>query len=155
MVDGVVLSMESTIASLRAACKRVGMSQSGSRGKLFKRLVSHFEQKQLEVIYAAHPVIPVVQPRPQMLATPPADFATFSLHELTHLPYEPWCAVCVSNKGRPEAHISNPMRQTEPIRQCGKFRPFFHWEGSCRWRLSEIGGSSGRLGRETSCFECF
>lgn len=74
MVDGVVLTMESSIASLRAACKHVGISQSGSRRKLFRRLVNHCEQKQLEVIYAyaAHPVIPVVQPRPQMMATPPA-----------------------------------------------------------------------------------
>ena len=112
VVDGVVLTMESTIAFLRAACKHVGISQSGSL-KMFRRLVSHFEQKQLEVIYASHPVIPVVQPRPQQLATPPADFATISLHELTHLPYEPWRSVCVSNKGRPEAHVSNPARQTE------------------------------------------
>ena len=113
VVDGVVLTLESTISSLRAACKHVGISQSGSRSKLFRRLVSHFEQKQLEVFYAAHPVIPVVEPRPQMLAIPPADFATISLHELTHLPYEPWCSVCVSNKGRPEAHVSNPAKQTE------------------------------------------
>ena len=58
-----------------------------------------------------------------MLATPPADFATISLHELTHLPYEPWskgrpgadspCGVYVSSKGRPGAHVSNPARQTE------------------------------------------
>ena len=48
-----------------------------------------------------------------MLATPPADFETISRHELTHLPYEPWCAVCVANKGRPESHVTNPMRQTE------------------------------------------
>ena len=113
VVDGVVLTIESTVSSLRAACKHVGVSQSGSRRKLFRRLVSHFEQKQLEVIYAAHPVIPVVQPRPQLLATPPADFATIGVHELTHLPYEPWCAVCVANKGRPEAHVANPARQTE------------------------------------------
>ena len=113
VVDGVVLTMESTIASFRAACKHVGISQSGSRLKMFRRLVSHFEQKQLEVIYASHPVIPAVQTRPQQLATPPADFATISLHALIHLPYEPWCSVCVSNKGRPEAHVSNPAKQTE------------------------------------------
>ena len=65
VVDGVVLTMESTISTLRAACKHVGISQSGSRSKLFKRLVSHFEQKQLEVIYAAQPMVPVVQPRPR------------------------------------------------------------------------------------------
>ena len=113
IVDGVVLMADSTIASLRAACKHVGISQSGSRSKLFRRLVSHFEQKQLEVIYATHPALPVVQPRPQILAAPPAEFETISRHELTHLPYEPWCAVCVANKGRPESHGTNPMRQTE------------------------------------------
>ena len=113
IVDGVVLMADSTIASLRAACKHVGISQSGSRSKLFRRLVSHFEQKQLEVIYATHPALPVVQPRPQILAAPPADFETISRHELTHLPYEPWCAVCVANKGRQESHGTNPMRQTE------------------------------------------
>ena len=69
MVDGVALTVDSSIASLRAGCKHVGISQSGSKSKLFRRLVSHFEQKQLEVIYAAHPMVPVVQPKPQMLAT--------------------------------------------------------------------------------------
>lgn len=85
IVDGVVLMADSTIASLRAACKHVGISQSGSRSKLFRRLVSHFEQKQLEVIYATHPALPVVQPRPQILAAPPAEFETISRHELTYL----------------------------------------------------------------------
>ena len=113
MVDGVALTVDSSIASLRAGCKHVGISQSGSKSKLFRRHVSHFEQKQLEVIYAAHPMVPVVQPKPQMLATAPGDFATISMHELTHLPYEPWRPVCVANKGRPESHSSNPAKQAE------------------------------------------
>ena len=54
-----------------------------------------------------------VQPKPQMLATAPGDFATVSIHELTHLPCEPWCPVCVANKGRPESHVSNPAKQAE------------------------------------------
>ena len=62
MVDGVALTVDSSIASWRAGCKHVGISQSGSKSKL--RLVSHFEQKQLEVIYANHPMVPVVQPKP-------------------------------------------------------------------------------------------
>ena len=57
MVDGVALTVDSSIASLRAGCKHVGLSQSGSKSKLFRRLVSHFEQKQLEVIYALIPAI--------------------------------------------------------------------------------------------------
>ena len=113
MVDGDALTVDSSIASLRAGCKHVGISQSGSKSKLFRRFVSHFEQKQLEVIYATHPMVPVVQPKPQMLAAAPGDFATISMHELTHLPYEPWCPVCVANKGRPESHGSNPAKQAE------------------------------------------
>ena len=111
--NGVALTVDSSIASLRAGCKHVGISQSGSKSKLFRRLVSHFEQKQLEVIYATHPMVPVVQPKPQMLATAPGDFSTISMHELTHLPYEPWCPVCVANEGRPESHSSNPAKQAE------------------------------------------
>ena len=53
LVDGIALTVDSSIASVRAGCKHVGISQSGSKRKMFQRLVSHFEQKQLEVIYAA------------------------------------------------------------------------------------------------------
>ena len=118
VVDGVALTAESSIASLRAGCKHVGISQSGSRSKLFRRLVSHFEQKQLEVIYATHPLIPTVQPNPQMLAVAPVDFETISKHELSHLPYEPWCPSCVANKARPEAHFTNPAKQIERSIRC-------------------------------------
>ena len=33
-------------------------------------------------------------------------------HNLTHMPYQPWCPACVMSKGRPEQHRSDPsLRQ--------------------------------------------
>ncbi len=113
LVDGAAHTADSTTASLRAGCKNVGVSQSGSKRKLFRCLVSHFEKKQPEVIYAAHPLVPVVHSTPQALAVAPGDFATISMHELTHLPYEPWCPICVASKGRAKSHGSNPAKQAE------------------------------------------
>ena len=44
------------------------------------------------------------------IANPPDDPAEIELHNLTHLPYQPWCPACVMGKGKPEQHRSDPTK---------------------------------------------
>ena len=44
VVNGVTLSVESSLASLRAACASYGISSSGGKVRCFTRLVNHQER---------------------------------------------------------------------------------------------------------------
>ena len=34
-------------------------------------------------------------------------------HEVTHLPYQPWCAWCVMGKGRAKPHLQRPLESVK------------------------------------------
>ena len=36
-----------------------------------------------------------------------------ALHEITHLPYQPWCAWCVMEKGRAKPHLQRPVESVK------------------------------------------
>ena len=93
VVDGVTLTVDSAIASLRAGCKHVGT--------------------QLEVIEGSRPLAAVVHPRSQQLAVKPTDEAVIQEHELTHCPYQAWCEACVANKALADVHPSQAANKPE------------------------------------------
>ena len=105
-VDGNVLTVASSLATLRAACGFYGVSRSGSKAKCYRRLCQH--QKTLELLSAQAAIAQtqgVVErhPNAQTLVKPP-DPKQQELHELTHTPYEPWCAACLKHRARPDPH---------------------------------------------------
>ena len=114
-VAGVPLNKQSSIASLRAACKYLGISQAGSKLKLFDRLVQHADKLRLQVLQklATEYAEPLGQPMPkqQPLHAEPSPEER-ALHEVNHLPYASWCESCVMAKGRPEPHTSDPEHLT-------------------------------------------
>ena len=114
-VAGVPLNKQSSIASLRAGCKYLGISQAGSKLKLFDRLVQHADKLRLQVLQklATEHAEPLGQPMPkqQPLHAEPSPEER-ALHEVNHLPYASWCESCVMAKGRPEPHTSDPEHLT-------------------------------------------
>ena len=114
-VAGVPLNKQFSIASLRAACKYLGISQAGSKLKLFDRLVQHADKLRLQVLQklATEYAEPLGQPMPkqQPLHAEPSPEER-ALHEVNHLPYASWCESCVMAKGRPEPHTSDPEHLT-------------------------------------------
>ena len=66
-VAGVPLNKQSSIASVRAACKYLGISQAGSKLKLFDRLVQHADKLRLQVLQklASEYAEPLGQPMPK------------------------------------------------------------------------------------------
>ena len=111
-IAGVDISRNSSIAVLKAACHFLEVSQSGSKAKLWDRLVSAVDRAKilggkqladaalLEGSRAANPVQTVEKPADEEV----------QFHILTHIPYAAWCEACVKSKGKPERHERNEGR---------------------------------------------
>ena len=113
MIAGVHVSVNSAISVLRAACQSLQISQSGSKSKLWRRIVAHLDkQKILAETAAATETLESSTRRPVsvQVAERPTDEAAIRQHQLTHQPYAAWCEACVMSKGRPDRHTQNPER---------------------------------------------
>ena len=113
-VDGQA-EAKAALSDSRAGCKYLGISQAGSKLKLFDRLVQHADKLRLQVLQelATEHAEPLGQPMPkqQPLHAEPSPEER-ALHEVNHLPYTSWCESCVMAKGRPEPHTSDPEHLT-------------------------------------------
>ena len=111
MVNGEMLTVQSALANLRAACATYGISSSGSKAKCFKRLMEHQQKLQMQtVMNASRDALnaEVRVPRSPTLAEPP-DEAIQARHRLTHVPYETWCQPCVAHRARADANHRDGM----------------------------------------------
>ena len=144
-IEGVRVLPTSSSMVLKAACKCLGLSQSGSKAKLWRRIISHVDKERLQ---AAQDIATQVshevqrEAEGQAVAFPPEDYGEVLKHCLTHLPYAPWCESCVKAKGRPD--VTFEMRS---ISREGSFLAFLstcalqerlmilHW--SLWWRQTQ------------------
>ena len=106
VVNGVELTAESTMASLRAACSFYNLSTSGSKSKCYKRLVNYLKQMELETAREAvnsYGRAHRREPNFHVAANRPSDDEVLR-HNLTHLPYQGWCEFCVAHRARLDRH---------------------------------------------------
>ena len=115
MIAGVEVNRTSSISVLRAACQFLEISQSGSKAKLWNRILAAvdrgkiLEEKQLaeaallEGSRSANPVQTAERPGEEEVQR----------HKLTNIPYAAWCESCVKSKGKPERHERNESRICE------------------------------------------
>ena len=123
-IEGVRISPASTSMVLKAACKCLGLSQSGSKAKLWRRISSHVDKERIQAAQdIATQVGPEVQreAQGQAVAYPPEDYGEVLKHCLTHLPYAPWCESCVKAKGRPDSHFRDAENFTRREFPCISF----------------------------------
>ena len=112
-IAGVDVTPTSAICVLRAACAYLQVSQSGSKFKLWNRILAALDKK---AIQAERELAVVALEESQRkaesvhVATPPEDQGEIDAHCLTHLPYQPWCPACVMAKGKPEQHKTDLTR---------------------------------------------
>ena len=99
---GIVLSEESTCNSLRAACRTYGLGMSGGKQKLFQRLVQHQQtQKLLDQRKLVLEKKEIEERTPKQVTTVPKPSPKAQrLHNLTHIPYQPWCEHCLKHRAR-------------------------------------------------------
>ena len=108
--DGLILTCESSVKDSRASCRLLGISQAGSKGKMFERIKKSYVQgmrraaidmARAEYQREEHPA------QPAHLAVRHSTQRERSLHELTRLPYRDWCPFCVSTRARGDYHASH------------------------------------------------
>ena len=107
VVNGVELTMDSTLATLRAGLTFYNLSTSGSKQKCFTRLANYQKQQELEIITAAANQAQredVREPQAPKLAVPPSEREQ-QQHALTHLPFADWCPSCVCHRSRQDRHM--------------------------------------------------
>ncbi len=117
VVNGIELTAESSLATLRAALTFYGKSTSGGKHRCFKKLVEHMKEMELEVARDAsveaqrsHYREPGMQP----LAQRPGEVEV-EKHGLTHVPYAPWCEHCVAHRARPDRHERTDLSKESSI----------------------------------------
>ena len=102
--NGQELNEDSPVKFLREACEFFGVSQSGSKRKLFERLCNYIEMQ-----YKRDAVVVSENLRKKMLVPElSVQKAPDSLpgeeeqarHAVTHLPFQSWCSICVKAKSR-------------------------------------------------------
>ena len=112
-IAGVTVERNSAISVLKAACGYLQVSQSGSKQKLWHRILAALDK---QAINAERELASVALDETKrkaesvQVAVPPTEQSEIDAHMLTHLPYAAWCPACVMAKGRPDAHQSDPSR---------------------------------------------
>ena len=101
--DEVVLRPTSSVRDLRAAAKYLGVSQTGSKSRMFERICSchilALRRRSLELAEQAYQQ-EEVQPRETYSSTRQPSERERRLHEITHLPFRQWCPFFIAGKSR-------------------------------------------------------
>ena len=112
VVNGEVLTSNSSAILLRASCEFLGLSKGGSKAALWNRLNQEVQkQEHQQMFLAANKLYREEQQMKGIIPQRPVRVPTkeeVALHELTHLPFRSWCDVCVACKGR-----MDPQRQLD------------------------------------------
>ena len=112
-IAGITVTSSSSIALLRDSCKYLEISQSGSKSKLWNRIIAHLDKlKILEEVEIMQSSLQesARDPVPVQTAEKPDDEDEIKRHQLTHTPYAAWCESCVQGKGRAERHETDSSR---------------------------------------------
>ena len=103
VINDMVLRPTSSVKDLRAAAKFLGISQAGSKVRMFERICSchilALRRRSLELAeqkYAEEEV----PPEEAYSATRQPSERERRLHEITHLPFRKWCPFCIAGKAR-------------------------------------------------------
>ena len=107
IVDGVSLSLSSSLASVRLGCESLGLSKRGGKEKCMKRMLEHVRAPELIAATSATVKIQRENARvPAELSRPVVPSQSMIDEQaLTHYPYADWCETCVMRKARQDAHV--------------------------------------------------
>ena len=104
LVNGIELTQGSSLATLRAAGSFLNISGSGSKLKVYTKILNR--NKQMELLNAKSLVCEAKaqETREALGQSVPnmPDEATQARHRLTHTPYATWCRECSEHRARPD-----------------------------------------------------
>ena len=104
--DDLVVTPTSSIKLLRDGCKWLGISQAGSKGRMFDRTVKARDLAiKLSIVEVAQEQFRSKQPEVVSVPIPPQPRDKDRKdHEMTHTPCQPWCKFCVMSRSRANQH---------------------------------------------------
>ena len=108
IVDGVTLSVNSTLAVLRQAAQSLGLGRSGGKSAVLKRIRDHLSKQALIAAHQARQQLvdaTVRVPNEQASVTLPSEEEQRK-HCLTHTPFASWCSHCVAFRAKADRHES-------------------------------------------------
>ena len=115
-IEDVELSASSSVYDLRQAAKFLGISQAGSKTKIYERIcTAHLTSLRRQAVEVAESAYQrdVLEPRVSLPVRQPSDRERM-LHNMTHLPFRSWCPHCVACKSHDDHHPKvSPERVAE------------------------------------------
>ena len=109
-IQDVELRPNSSVYDLRQAARFLGISQAGSKTKIYERVcTSHLLALRRQAVEVAEEVYQrdVVEPRISLPVRQPSDRERM-LHNITHIPYRRWCPHCIACKAHDDHHPQVP-----------------------------------------------
>ncbi|CAE7401885.1 unnamed protein product [Symbiodinium natans] len=106
---GVEVEETSSLNTLRAACKFLGVSAHGSRSLLWSRVKETVSRSRLDAVtQISDAVLKEYErdPRAEPLAKAPS-VEEQELHSLTHMPRQPWCQACLAARSKEDNHTES------------------------------------------------
>ena len=101
--EGVELTKDSSLATLRAACSLLGVSGSGSQVKGYTKILNH--NKKMGLLNAKSLVSEAkAHGTREALGQNVAKMPDEARQRLTHGPYATWCYECIEHRARPDRH---------------------------------------------------
>ena len=104
-IDDIKYTKDNKLKELQSACQKLGLPTSGSKIKVLPRLQQYkykqeervaFEVAQRLYSEARREAIPV--PTPKLPSRHEQE-----LHQLTHIPHQPWCQTCIATRAKEDA----------------------------------------------------
>eukprot|EP00435_Cladocopium_sp_Y103_P049904 s97_g15.t1 len=106
-IDGVALTIDSTLRALRAGCEALGLSKRGSKELCMKRMLDHIQTQTLLAAHSAEVRLKADaerEVRGQKIPKVPTQ-AEVDNHNLTHEPFRDWCELCTMYRARQDKHV--------------------------------------------------
>ncbi|CAE7838927.1 GIP [Symbiodinium sp. CCMP2592] len=105
-LEGVTLSVATPLKDLKELCRKLGLSVSGGKHKVLRRLRVHYENLEKQVASeVARKMFAEQEREPGLLKTPVLPSSRQQeLHNVTHHPFQPWCEACLLGRSRQNPH---------------------------------------------------
>ncbi|CAE7232609.1 unnamed protein product [Symbiodinium sp. CCMP2592] len=105
-LEGVALNVGTPLRELRALCSKLGLSSSGGKDKVLRRLKLHHEVLEKQMANEiARKMFAEQEREPTMPKTPVLPSSRQQeLHNVTHHPFQPWCEACVMGRSKQSPH---------------------------------------------------
>ena len=124
-LEGVRVHVSTPLRTLKELCDKLGLSHSGGKSKVLKRLKEHHEvlSRQLSAEIAKKMYMDNERP-PDMPKIPILPSTRQQeLHNITHHPFQSWCEACVVGRSKQSPHKSAEVNKGQEVAAQGRATP--------------------------------